>query len=246
MKILVVNPNTSQDFTDRIRETVGKYAAPDTRFTVINPEQGPRSIESIYDALLSSPGTLQQVLAHRSDYDAFLMACYADHPVIAAVREITCKPVLGIAEASMHMACMLGNRFGIVTSSNSWIPILTDGVQRFGLSSRCASIRAIGLPVLACEAAERDESFAAVVRTARDSIELDGAEVICLGSAGMTGMDKPLEAIVGVPVLDGIVCALKILEGMGAYGVQTSKRLTFSTPQKRNWLTFQLCLRRHM
>ena len=115
MKFLVVNPNTTHDFTDRIRNTVQKYAAPETRFDVINPASGPRSIESNYDALLSAQGTLEAVLALKDQYDAFLMACYGDLPVISAVREVVDQPVLGIAEASVHMACMLGRRFSIVT-----------------------------------------------------------------------------------------------------------------------------------
>jgi allantoin racemase len=236
MKILVVNPNTSQDFTRRIAATVARYAARDTEFTMVCPDQGPRSIEGIFDALLSSAPTLQAVLGCGAQYDAILMACYGDLPVVSAVREITDKPVLSIAEASMHMACMLGQRFGIVTSSERWVPLLADGVRRFGLSERCACIRAIGMPVLACEAPSREATFAAILKTALDCRDQDRAEVICLGSAGMTGWDKELEAVLKVPVLDGVVCALKILEGMGAYGLHTSKRLTFTNPIKKELL----------
>lgn len=232
MKVLVVNPNTSQEITERINSTVQKYAASTTECTTLRPEYGPRSIESIYDALLSSPGTLEAVIPHLNEYDAFLMACYADHPVISAVREITDKPVVGMAEASMHMACMLGHRFSIVTSTNPWIPLLYDGIQRFGLSTRCASVRAIGLPVLTGPA----ETLAAITQVAQEAVLRDGAEVICLGSASMTGLDKPLEQILKVPVLDGIVCGLKFLEGMGAYGVGTSKRLAYSVPHQKEQL----------
>ena len=73
----------------------------------MNPAYGPRSIESIYDELLSSAGTLELALAQRDNFDAFVIACYSDHPTVYALREITDKPVLGIAEASMYVACML-------------------------------------------------------------------------------------------------------------------------------------------
>ena len=61
------------------------------------------------------------------------------------------------------------------------------------------------------------------LETARLAIEEDQAEVIVLGCAGMTGMDKKLEKELGVPVLDGVVCALMILSGLIKYGVSISK-----------------------
>lgn len=244
MKLLAINPNTSDDFTQRVHETIKKYAAPSTEFKAVNSRSGPRSIESIYDAILSSPGTLEIVIEEGSEYDAFLMACYADHPVIAAVREITHKPVLGIAEASMHMACMLGHRFSIVTSTDTWIPILTDHVKNFGLSDRCASIRAVGLPILSCEAPGRANAFANILQVCSDVLEQDGAEVICLGSAGMTGMDREIQQELGIPVLDGVVCALKFLEGMVGYGVSISKRLTYTTPFEKEHLNMPAVFRK--
>jgi allantoin racemase len=60
-------------------------------------------------------------------------------------------------------------------------------------------------------------------RTGRAAIDEDGAEVIVLGCAGLAGLDKRLQARLGVPVLDGVVCALIMASGMARYGVATSK-----------------------
>jgi len=49
------------------------------------------------------------------------------------------------------------------------------------------------------------------------------AEVIVLGCAGMAGLDKRMEEKLGVPVLDGVVCALIIASGLVKYGASTSK-----------------------
>ena len=62
-----------------------------------------------------------------------------------------------------------------------------------------------------------------LLQAARDSVQKDGAEVIVLGCAGLTGMDKSMEKDLGIPVLDGIVCALIIASGLVKYGVSTSK-----------------------
>ena len=230
MRILLINPNTSQSFTDKIQAIADKYALPGTQARAVTAASGPRSIESIYDELLSAPGTLETALTHLDESDAIVIACYSDHPTVYALREITTKPVLGIAEASMLLACMLGYKFSVVTTNREWEPLLWDAVRHYGLAERCASVRSTGMPVLALESASPEETYEMIRAAAQRALEQDGAEVICLGCAGMTGLDKRLEADLQVPVVDGVVGALKLLEGLLSYGLRTSKRLAYSQP----------------
>lgn len=233
MRILLINPNTSAEFTERIQEIAQQYAFPGTDVVALNPASGPRSIESIYDELLSSAGTLELLIAELDNFDAFVIACYSDHPTIYAAREITNKPVLGIAEASMYLACMVGHKFSVVTTNNEWGPLLWDAVHHYGLAERCASVRTTGMAVLDLEAGGEQDTFSLILEGARQAINQDGAEVICLGCAGMAGLDKQLEEALDVPVIDGVIGALKLLEGMGSYGLYTSKRLTYATPARK-------------
>lgn len=233
MRILFINPNTSQEFTDKIGHIAQKYAAPGTVVTAKSPDSGPGSIESIYEEMLSAAGSLELFLTELDHHDAFVLACYSDHPVIYAAREITTKPVLGIAEASMVMACMLGYRFSVVTTSDAWKPLLWDAVRHYGLTDRCASIRTTGIPVLELEEKTEAELCHLLEGIARQAMVEDDAEVICLGCAGMAGVDKMLEQVLGIPVLDGVVCALKLLEGMVGYGLQTSKRKAYAHPDPK-------------
>lgn len=235
MRILFINPNTSEEFTERIQKIAQQYALPSTEVVAMNPRSGPRSIESIYDELLSSAGTLELVIAELDNYDAFVIACYSDHPTVYAVREITDKPVLGIAEATMYIACMLGYKFSIVTTNDEWEPLLWDAVHHYGLTGRCASVRTTGMAVLALESGEQD-TYSLILEGAKLAIDQDGAEVICLGCAGMAGMDKQLEAALGIPVIDGVVGALKLLEGLVGYGLRTSKRRAYATPARKEHL----------
>jgi allantoin racemase len=233
MRILFVNPNTSREFTTKIETIARQYALPTTEVVATNPASGPRSIESVYDELLSSAGTLEVLLSELEHFDAFVIACYSDHPAIYAAREITDKPVLGIAEATMYVACMLGYKFSVVTTNDEWGPLLWDAVRHYGLAERCASVRTTGLPVLALEASDEQSTHALIQETAHQAVTQDGAEVICLGCAGMSGLDKELEKTLGVPVLDGVVCALKLLEGIVGYGVHTSKRRAYARPRRK-------------
>jgi allantoin racemase len=230
MQILLINPNTTQSFTDRILNIANRYASPGTFVSAMTSPYGPRSIECVYDEILSSMGTLEVAISNLEKFDAFIIACYSDHPAISALREITEKPVLGIAEASMYMACMAGKNFSIVTTNTEWEPLLWDAVRHYELAGRCASIRSTGMPVLALESASPEETYNLILSAAKSAVEKDGAEVICLGCAGMSGLDKKLENDLNIPVIDGVVGALKFLEGMFAYGILTSKRRTYSRP----------------
>jgi allantoin racemase len=62
-------------------------------------------------------------------------------------------------------------------------------------------------------------------------VEEDGAEVLCLGCAGMGPLDKAVEAEVGVPVIDGVAAAVKTLEGLVDYGMPTSRVAAFKAPE---------------
>jgi allantoin racemase len=235
MRILLINPNTSQSFTDKIQAIADQYALPTTQAVAVNPAYGPRSIESVYDELLSSAGTLEIALEQKDSFDAFVIACYSDHPTVYALREVTGKPVVGIAEASIYVACMLGYKFSIVTTNDAWEPLLWDAVKHYGLAERCASVRTTGMAVLALEESER-ATEALIEQAAKKAIHEDGAEVICLGCAGMSGLDKHLEERLGVPVVDGVVAALKVLEGLVSYGIRTSQYRAYTRPARKELL----------
>jgi allantoin racemase len=230
MKILVINPNTSEEFNRKLDKTAREYANPSTEVKVLSPKSGPKSIEGIYDEALSVLGTIEAFVEHERGFDGFILACYSDPLAVYAIREITTKPVLGIAEASIHLACLLGNKFSIVTTNDRWGPLLHEAVKKYGMESRCASVRTTGLRVLDLESEAATMVEKALEREALAAVKEDGAEVICLGCAGMSGFDKALEKKLEVPVLDGIVCALKLLEIFHQYGLRHSKIVTYGAP----------------
>jgi allantoin racemase len=230
MRILFINPNTSPGFTGKVRAIAGRHAAPGTEILAANPAAGPRSIESIYDELLSAAGTLEVALNHLDRCDALVIACYSDHPAVYALREITDKPVIGIAEASMLYACLLGHRFSVVTTNREWEPLLGDAVRHYGLAERCASVRSTGMAVLELETLDSRTTESKIIDAARLAVEQDGADVICLGCAGMAGLDDVVGQALHVPVIDGVVAALKLMEGAVSAGWHTSKRLAYARP----------------
>lgn len=227
MKLLVVNPNTSDEFTTSIKKAGDAVKSSMTEVVYLNPSRGPRSIESVYDELLSSVPCLEILINHQSEYDGFIIACYGNHPVITAAREMLNQPVMGIMEASLYLACAVGHSFSIITSEERAVTMFRDAVKAFGLEGRCASIRSTGTPVLALEGSEGSKVEELILFQAQKAIEEDGAEAISLGCAGMAGLDVRLQRELGVPVIDGVPAAIKLVEALVGCGIQTSKQRAY-------------------
>lgn len=234
-QILVINPNTTQQMTDDIGDSARKHAAADTVVIAATAPWGPRSIEGHFEEVVAASATVDLIARHRNDYDAFVIACYGD-PGLFAAKEVTDHPVLGIGEASTLLACTVAHRFSVVTVIDRIVPMLEDMVTRYGLSSRCASVRTSGLTVLEIE---QDQALAAerIAEAARRAVHEDGAEAICLGCAGMGSIQRQVaELLPGVPVIDGVVAAVKQAEALVGAGLRTSKVRAFARPESKEFL----------
>lgn len=232
MRILVINPNTTQSMTNEIAASARQHALPTTQIECTSPSWGPRSIEGHFEEVLAAAATVEVVAENRGSFDAFVVACYGD-PGLYAAREVADVPVVGIAEASMLMACTLAHRFSVVTVIPRIVPMLQDLVRLYGLETRCASVRSSGLEVLEIEA-EATRAVDEIVAEARRAIETDGAEAIALGCAGMGPLDRAVqEQLGGVPVIDGVTAAVKLCEALHGYGLTTSKVSSFKSPERK-------------
>jgi allantoin racemase len=231
MKIMVINPNTSRSMTDHIRHELERIKRPDTELTVICPEKGPETIESAYDEAFAIPPTLELVKkGNREGFHAIILACFSD-PGLEAAKEISKIPVVGIEEATLHMAAMLGARFTVITPRKERIPSKREHVHIRGLDHFLASVRSLDLSVAETDA-DPGKTKKRVLEVARQAIE-DGAEVIILGCAGMAGYAPELESKLNIKVLDPAAVALKIAEAMADLRLSQSKIGLFSTPPQK-------------
>jgi allantoin racemase len=236
MRILVINANTSEGMTHDVAEEARRYARPDTELVTISAPWGPLTIEGHYEMAVAGLAVCEAVQENVAGCDGVVVGCYGD-PGLFAAREISPVPVVGIAEASMLMACTVAHRFSIVTVLPRVIPFIQDMARVYGVESRCASVRGTPLTVLDCErdptAAQRE-----IVVAARAAIAEDGAEAICLGCAGMGPLDRAVQAEVGVPVFDGVACAVKLVEGLVDYGIATSRVAAFKQPEPKEFVGY--------
>jgi allantoin racemase len=231
MRLKVINPNTSLDMTASIGRIAAAHVAPSTEVVTTCPAQGPLSIESYYDEYLAIPGVLAEVQRDEAKFDGFVLACWGD-PGVDAVREITTKPVVGIAEASMYAANAIAPRWSVVTTLQRSHHMVEAIIKKTGLSDRCVSVRCVDLPVLACE-----ENPSAVVdgleKGGRLALQEDGAEAIILGCAGMGGLDQTLTTLLGVPCVDPVAAGVRFAEMLVGMKLQTSKWMTYRFPEEK-------------
>jgi len=228
MRIKVINPNTSADMTTSIARIATHHAPIGVEVVTVCPAAGPMSIESYYDEYLAIPHVLAEV-QQSDDFDGFVLACWGD-PGVDAVREITTKPVVGIAEASMYAANAIAPRWSVVTTLARSHHMVEAIVLKTGFASRCASIRCVDLPVLACET-----DAAAIVTgleaASRQALHEDKAEAIVLGCAGMGGLDQKLSDRLGVPCVDPVAAGVRFAVMLVEMKLQTSKWLTYRYPE---------------
>jgi len=227
MRILVINPNTTASMTATIGEAAKRVAAPGTEVIALNPSSGPASIQGFYDEAMSLPGLLSLVREH-TDVDGIVIACF-DDTGLDATRCIATCPVVGIGEAAYHMASMISNQFSVVTTLSRSVPALQHNLQRYGLSARCASVRASDVPVLELENKHGD-ARQRISSEIEKAIKEDKAEAIVLGCAGMTNLAAEFQETYGLPVLDGVVCALSLCESMARLGLKTSRLGGYASP----------------
>ncbi len=211
-RLLVINPNTNPAVSARVKAESDKIVDNDTQVTVINPASGPWSIETPAHRREAVPLVISLVQASLHEhYDACALACFDDIGLFES-RRIAGVPVVGPCEAGIAAARSVAERFTIVTTVHAAVPGIQALIKRYGVSDIC-TVRAAGIGV-ADAAAGSDATSARIAQSIKEAIQLDGAEAILLGSGGLTGQSLPLAQMFGLPVIDGVMAAVKMAEGL--------------------------------
>lgn len=227
--IQVINPNTSLAMTETIGAAARAAASPGTDIIAVSPSQGVPSIEGHFDEAIAALGVLEQVKRGREQgVSGHVIACFGD-PGLLAARELATGPVIGIAEAAMHTATLVATRFSIVTTLPRTLIIARHLLQQYGFTHHCAALHAIDLPVLALE----DGSGLAQEKVREQCLQAkrqDNSGAIVLGCGGMATLARELTQELGLPVIDGVSAAVKMVEALVALGFGTSKHGDLAQP----------------
>lgn len=196
MRITVVNPNTSATMTAAIGRAARSVASLGTEIDAVTPPMGPASIESHYDEALAVPGVLHEITrAEAAGSDGAVIACFGD-PGVDAAREIASGPVVGIAEAAMHMATLVGRGFTVVTTLSRTSGRAWDIARRAGFGEACRQVRACDIPVLELDNPHSD-ARRVILAECVEALAADGSDSIVLGCAGMADLCRDLSRELG-------------------------------------------------
>ena len=202
---------------------------------------GPGSIESEFEAAMSVPGTLVEILrAEREGVDAVIIDCMGD-PGLRAARELSGMLVAGPCQTGMHVASMLGHKFSVITVMRRLIPSFENTAALCGLSSKLASVRSVDISVLELEA-DLAATAKRLVEEGRRAVEEDGADALIFGCTGLMGCAAGLrEGLlaegIDVPVIDPIPTAISVAAGIVRAGL-TQSRMTYPAPPEKQLLGY--------
>ncbi|MFF3646039.1 aspartate/glutamate racemase family protein [Streptomyces sp. NPDC002564] len=239
MRIVVTNCNTTRAMTAEIVRGATAAASPGTTVTGLTPAWGVESAEGWLDSYLSAAAVLDTLRTHQESgqpYDAVVLAGFGEHGREGA-RELLDVPVVDITEAAAHLACLLGRRYGVVTTLDRARGPIEDSLHAAGVAQHCAAVVGTGLGVLDLGNPADDErtlrAFLAAAERARDA----GAEVLVLGCAGMTGLQQAVGDKLGMPVVDGVGAAVRLAESLVGLGLTTSRAGGYAKPRPkaRTW-----------
>lgn len=232
MDLLLINPNTTASMTDKMLAAGRTVLGTDVRLSGITAAFGPASIEGYYDEVFSVPPLLEIVASH-PDVDGIVIGCFDDTGVDAA-RCLSDAPVVGLCQAAMQAATVVAGCFSVVTTLGRSVPALEHLAARYGYGAICRRVRASEVPVLALEERD-DEALARVREQIRLALRDDGAEAIVLGCGGMADLAADLAVEFRIPVIEGVSAAVKLLEGLAAMGLRTSRAGGYARPNPKEY-----------
>jgi Asp/Glu/hydantoin racemase len=169
----------------------------------------------------------QAVQAEKQGFDGAIITCVFD-PALAETRRALSIPVVGLCEATLTMASLMGQRFGLIIPTPTLTDPLLETVASYGMTERVMGVRAMSIPWNEQELAyfgSRDviEDFRQVAR----ELVKEGAEVL----VPLCGLLSPLlrmapgaedrypgglVAVDGVPVADVMGSAVALLQALYA------------------------------
>jgi Asp/Glu/hydantoin racemase len=210
-RILVINPNSTQIVTDGL-DTAMSCFREGGRFVIdcVTLAEGPPGIESQRDADGVVAPLMKLMREREAQYDAFVIACYSD-PGIHSLREMTKKPVLGIAECGLMTAMTLGQRIGVIAILQKSIPRHLRYMATMGISGRLAAELPLDMGVVALS--QESKTLSRLVEVGTELRERHGADVVVLGCAGMAAYRARLEQAINLPVVDPAQAAVSMAIG---------------------------------
>jgi allantoin racemase len=241
-KALVINPNTSKAMTNEIAETAYRVFQEPWSCEVVSAPAGPESLESWTDYHIASVA-IMPLLDEYPDVDGIVLACFGD-PGLYLLKELSDVPVIGIAEASMSIALLLGTSFGILAGMRRAVELMDSMVRTYGLEDRYAGTQSLDIRVLDFE--KNRSHTLDILEAASNKLRERGAEVLLLGCAGLTAFVDDLQERVSMPVIDPVEAGCRMLKTVCESKLNTSHIGLFNKPAPQKMKNLEILFAERM
>ncbi len=134
-------------------------------------------------------------------------------------------PIIAPFEAVLHVASLLGDRFGLINYESYSSPRSLARARKYGMEQCIAGIRSVEMPKSEMTA-NRDQLVETFLRHARKLIDEDGAQVIIPSGISQCPVQmKPdfLAKELGVPIVEGIGAPIRVAAMLVSLGYKHSR-----------------------
>lgn len=220
LRILLINPNTSNFVTEIVAEEARHACSAGVEIAAITGTVGAPIVSSRSDNAVAAAQVLKLAGANYHEYDAIVLAVSFDCGLIA-LRNLMPIPVVGMSEAAMHMACLVGETFGMLTFGDRSSAIYHELVQLYGLATRFNDIYT--LPALTDEEMRDTMLVADKVQNVTEQAAASGVEAMVMAGAVFAGMPRQLGSRCPIPMIDGIAAAVRCAETLVSMDIVKAK-----------------------
>lgn len=208
--LLVINPNTSASVSALLQRHAEAAAGPGVRVRTRTARFGAPYIACEASYAVASHAVLDAWAAALAEDepapDAVLIGCFGD-PGLVALQNTSAAPVTGLAEAAFVEAATYG-RFAVVTGGERWKPILHRLAHALGHSAALTGVHTVAATG-AQLAQDQTAAVALLAEACQRAVEVDGADAVILGGAGLAGMAAAVAHAVNVPVIDSVLAGTR-------------------------------------
>ena len=229
MRVLYLLPGAGMpdEELQRREKIASEIVQKGTEITVREVGEGPLSIESSIEEYMAIGPMLKAMVKLRSkkEFDAIIIGCAGD-PGLVPARELLDIPVIGPAESSYHFACMVADKFSVVSTlqageeSEDRVRVRT---REMGLEPRLASVEFVRIAV-ADMWGKDGTRFVEMIRSAASEAKMHGAGCLVLGCMSMAFhlVDEVLHQD-PIPVINPLKTAIKMAEAFVDLGIGHSR-----------------------
>lgn len=225
MRLLMINPNMTDAMTGSMAQVARDLAGDAAEIVPITATQGFPYISSRAEAQIAGAHVLEMIADHHDSVDAVIIAAFGD-PGLVAARDLFDLPVVGMAEAAILAAAMLGDRFSVVTFSPHMARWYTDCVRQTGLEARFTGVRC---PKIAPASVDNvaTELRSDLIDLVEQATTTDGADVVILGGAPLAGLAREISDNASGLLIDPIAAAtaqaMSLVRLAPAYGRRVAR-----------------------